>query len=56
MLVVFFGTSCVGKTTIMQYLHRYYHWKIISVYTTRPLRQQEFEKHFVPLDYLLIFP
>lgn len=53
MLVVFFGTSCVGKTTIMRYLQKHYHWKIISVYTTRPQRQEEFEKHFVSLDYLL---
>lgn len=53
MLVIFFGTSCVGKTTIMQHLQNQYHWKMISVYTTRPQRQQEFEKHFVSLNYLL---
>lgn len=53
MLVIFYGTSCVGKTTIMKYMRDCYNWKMISVYTTRPIREGEREKIQVDIEYLL---
>lgn len=44
MLVIFYGTSCVGKTTLMRYLYSNYNWKIINTYMTRTLRENENEK------------
>lgn len=53
MLVVFYGTSCVGKTTLMRYLCDNYGWKMISVYMTRPVRKGESNKIQVPVFELM---
>lgn len=53
MLVIFYGTSCVGKTTIMKYMKSYCNWKMISVYTTRPIREGECEKRQVDVEELI---
>ena len=53
MLVILYGTSCVGKTTIMKYMRKCYNWKMISVYTTRPIRKGESEKKQVDLEELV---
>ena len=44
MLVVLYGSSCVGKTTIMHYLRDHYKWKLVPVYTTRLIRNNESDK------------
>lgn len=53
MLVVFYGTSCVGKTTLMKYLCDNYDWKMISVYMTRPVREGECQKKQVSMSALI---
>ena len=53
MLVVFYGTSCVGKTTLMKHLCDNYGWKMISVYMTRPVRKGESQKIQVPVSKLI---
>lgn len=52
MLIIFYGTSCVGKTTLMRYLRDNYGWKIISTYMTRERRKGESEKKTVPKEEL----
>jgi len=44
MLILVFGVSCVGKTTIMNHLVEKYHWLFINTYTTRTLRKGEVAK------------
>lgn len=44
MLVIFYGTSCVGKTTLMRCLRDCFGWRIIPTYMTRPIRDDEREK------------
>lgn len=41
MLVLFFGVSGVGKTTIMNALHNSSGWKYVPTFMTRPLRPEE---------------
>lgn len=53
MLVIFYGTSCVGKTTIMKYMESHWNWKMISVYTTRSIRKGECEKKQVDVGELI---
>lgn len=52
MLVIFYGTSCSGKTTIMKTLCNKYGWHFITTYMTRPQRDGEFEKITVSKDEL----
>lgn len=44
MLTIFFGVSCVGKSTLMQELRSQFGWLTIPTYVTRPLRFGETEK------------
>jgi guanylate kinase len=44
MLSIFYGCSCVGKTSIMEALHHRYGWQFITIFTTRASRNQEFYK------------
>lgn len=44
MLVIFFGVSCVGKSTLIQELKNNFNWLSIPTYMTRPLRTGEVEK------------
>ncbi|MFW9263516.1 hypothetical protein [Nostoc sp. CALU 546] len=44
MLVIFFGVSCVGKSTLIQELTSNFGWFSIPTYMTRPLRTGEVEK------------
>jgi guanylate kinase len=47
MLVLFFGVSGVGKTTLMDALAINHQWKYVPTYTTRVLRSFEQGKIFV---------
>lgn len=53
MLIIFYGTSCVGKTTLMKYLCDHHGWKMISVYMTRAIRKGEKHKIQVSVDELI---
>ena len=44
MLVIFFGVSCVGKTTIIKHMAQKYGWRIFTTYMTRNRRLNESEK------------
>lgn len=44
MLIVFFGVSGVGKTTIMKILNAKHGWSFVKTYTTRKVRANENEK------------
>lgn len=44
MLVLLYGVSCVGKTSVIRKLQSKYNWKIIPTYMTREERTGEFEK------------
>jgi guanylate kinase len=48
MLAVFYGCSCVGKTTIMKALCTQFEWQFLTIYTTRKARPGE--HHKVSLD------
>jgi guanylate kinase len=41
MLTILYGTSCVGKTTLIKHLRDDYQWIPISCYLTRPLRASD---------------
>ena len=41
MLIVLYGTSCIGKTTLIKYLIDNHQWIPISCYLTRPLRDSD---------------
>jgi guanylate kinase len=41
MLTVLYGTSCVGKTTLIRHLRDYYQWIPIPCYLTRSLRESD---------------
>jgi guanylate kinase len=47
MLIVFYGPSGVGKTSILKHLHRYHAWHVIETVVTRSLRRDEFCKSSV---------
>lgn len=47
MLILFFGASCVGKTTIMRELACRHGWEFIPTYMTRDNRDNEDEKHHI---------
>lgn len=41
MFVLFFGVSCVGKNELITELMRYFNWRYVPTYMTRPLRENE---------------
>lgn len=47
MLIVFYGPSCVGRTTLMRLLAQQDRWRFVPVLTTRALRSGESEKRTV---------
>jgi guanylate kinase len=53
MLVILFGASCVGKTSLIQNLKVSFGWSSISTYMTRELRIGETEKQSITNDYFL---
>jgi len=50
MLVILFGTSCVGKTTLIRGLIRKYNYNYVSCYTTRPPRENDIGRYSVTFD------
>jgi guanylate kinase len=50
MLLLFFGPSCVGKTTVMDYLMEALGWVYVPTTMTRPLRGVEAGKRHVSDD------
>jgi guanylate kinase len=53
MLVLLFGVSCVGKTSLIQDLKDSFGWLSISTYMTREVRLGETEKQSVTNDYFV---
>lgn len=49
MLVLFFGPSCTGKTTVIRQLSSSYGWIIVPTETTRAVRPGETEKENIDL-------
>ena len=47
MILIFFGCSCVGKTTIMEILNKNYDYAFLQGITTRPLRESDHNKERV---------
>lgn len=47
MLTVLFGTSCVGKTTLINNLQNKYSTKFVSCYTTRPSRLNDIGRYTI---------
>lgn len=53
MLVILYGVSCVGKTTLMRSLEKEFNWKIVTTYMTRKQREGEYEKKQISLSRLI---
>ncbi len=50
MLVVLFGTSCVGRTTLIKGLVRDYGFNLVNWYTTRPVRKEDLGRFNVEIE------
>lgn len=50
MLVLLFGPSCAGKTTVIRQLSQKYGWASVPTETTRPARPGETEKTSISLE------
>lgn len=44
MFVLFLGVSCVGKNELITELTKYFNWRYVPTYMTRPLRENEIGK------------